>query len=112
MEARELAARQREELNVLESNLKEKYSDFDMKKVTTFLKEIDKKSPGRGDMLFNAEGIELIWKSEFMNANNDDKFDTTNGSGGISKDETELIEKIKQDTANVDDELRLWSRFA
>jgi outer membrane biosynthesis protein TonB len=110
IEERETIARQKEQLSELTETLRTKYQGFDINKVINHLKEIDKKSPGAGNALFTNEGIELVWKSEFANKA-DAEFDDSRGSG-ISKDDSELIEKIKNDTATQEEQYRLFSRFA
>ncbi|MDR0666289.1 MAG: hypothetical protein LBF71_02645 [Campylobacteraceae bacterium] len=112
IEAREAAARQREELNALETDLKAKYDGFEIKKVVSYLQELDKKTPGAGNALFTPKGIELVWKSEFANAKSQEgEFDAARASG-VSSDDVALIEKLKSGSASAEDEYKLFGKFA
>jgi len=109
IEEREAAARQREDLLALESELKAKYPNFEMKKAVDYLKELNKKEPGSGDALFTRKGIEILWKSEFVNS--DGVFDDTRGSGvGLSEDE--LSKRVASGQASLEEERKLFGRFA
>jgi hypothetical protein len=110
LEEREASARQKEELIRFAGEMQAKHSGFDINKVTDYLKELDKKIPGRGTSLFTPEGIEMVWLTKFANSGNSG-FDASRGSG-IGKEESELIEKFKNGTSTYEDELKIFEKYA
>ena len=82
----------------LEMDFKKSYPDFNMKKITDKILEIDEKNPGAGDALLNPVGMENVYLKYFhgkAQEQTDDEFDVARGTGG-GVDRSEMIRRINK----------------
>ncbi|AQW87106.1 hypothetical protein CPIN18021_0259 [Campylobacter pinnipediorum subsp. caledonicus] len=102
---------QERELDEIDKTMKNKYSDFNVRKIIDKILEFDKKDPGFADLYYNPMGFENIYLTHFKDKQvEDDEFDTGRGmAGGISMDER--IEKMNRGEASYDDKLGFYSKF-
>lgn len=102
---------QENELLRLDKEFKKEYADFDIKKVTDKILELDDKNPGIGARLLTHEGIENVYLKYFAGKSESaDEFDTGRAlGGGASIDER--IAAINSGTASVEQELELYAKF-
>ncbi|MGP1532613.1 MAG: hypothetical protein ACTTJF_00950 [Campylobacter sp.] len=90
--------RQAAQLSQMETDFRRSYPDFDMKKITDKILEIDEKNPGAGDMLLNPVGFENVYLKFFhgkAQEQTDDEFDIARGTGG-GVDRSEMMRRINK----------------
>lgn len=90
--------RQAAQLSQMETDFRKSYPDFDMKKITDKILEIDEKNPGAGDMLLNPVGFENVYLKFFhgkAQEQTDDEFDIARGTGG-GVDRSEMMRRINK----------------
>lgn len=105
--------RQAAQLSQMETDFRRSYPDFDMKKVTDKILEIDEKNPGSGDALLNAVGLENVYLKFFhgkAQEQTEDEFDIARGTGG-GVSVKELIGKINKGEASDSEKQAFYSRF-
>lgn len=102
---------QENELLWLDKEFKKEYADFDIKKVTDKILELDDKNPGIGARLLTHEGIENVYLKYFAGKSESaDEFDTGRAlGGGASIDER--IAAINSGTASEEERLELYAKF-
>lgn len=77
--------RQAAQFSQMETDFRKSYPDFDMKKITNKILEIDEKNPGAGDALLNPVGFENVYLKFFhgkAQEQTEDEFDIARGTGG------------------------------
>ena len=90
--------RQAAQLSQMETDFRRSYPDFDMKKITDKILEIDEKNPGAGDMLLNPVGFENVYLKFFhgkAQEQTEDEFDIARGTGG-GVDRSEMMRRINK----------------
>lgn len=105
--------RQSAQMAQLETDFKKSYPDFNMKKITDKILEIDEKNPGAGDMLLNPVGFENVYLKYFhgkAQEQTDDEFDVARGTGGGASVK-ELIGKINKGEASDSERQALYARL-
>ena len=105
--------RQAAQLSQMETDFRRSYPDFDMKKITDKILEIDEKNPGAGDMLLNPVGFENVYLKFFhgkAQEQTDDEFDIARGTGG-GVSVKELIGKINKGEASDSERQALYARL-
>lgn len=105
--------RQAAQLSQMETDFRKSYPDFDMKKITDKILEIDEKNPGAGDMLLNPVGFENVYLKFFhgkAQEQTEDEFDIARGTGG-GVSVKELIGKINKGEASDSEKRAFYSRF-
>ena len=105
--------RQAAQLSQMETDFRRSYPDFDMKKITDKILEIDEKNPGAGDALLNPVGFENVYLKFFhgkAQEQTEDEFDIARGTGG-GVSVKELIGKINKGEASDSEKRAFYSRF-
>ena len=105
--------RQAAQLSQMETDFRRSYPDFDMKKITDKILEIDEKNPGAGDMLLNPVGFENVYLKFFhgkAQEQTEDEFDIARGTGG-GVSVKELIGKINKGEASDSERQALYARL-
>lgn len=105
--------RQTAQLSQMETDFRKSYPDFDMKKITDKILEIDEKNPGAGDALLNPVGFENVYLKFFhgkAQEQTEDEFDIARGTGG-GVSVKELIGKINKGEASDSEKRAFYSRF-
>lgn len=105
--------RQAAQLSQMETDFRKSYPDFDMKKITNKILEIDEKNPGAGDALLNPVGFENVYLKFFhgkTQEQTEDEFDIARGTGG-GVSVKELIGKINKGEASDSEKRAFYSRF-
>lgn len=105
--------RQAAQLSQMETDFRKSYPDFDMKKITDKILEIDEKNPGAGDALLTPVGIENVYLKFFhgkAQEQTEDEFDIARGTGG-GVSIKELISKINKGEASDSEKRAFYSRF-
>jgi len=105
--------RQAAQLSQMETDFRKSYPDFDMKKITNKILEIDEKNPGAGDALLNPVGFENVYLKFFhgkAQEQTEDEFDIARGTGG-GVSVKELIGKINKGEASDSEKRAFYSRF-
>ena len=105
--------RQAAQLSQMETDFRRSYPDFDMKKITDKILEIDEKNPGAGDALLNPVGFENVYLKFFhgkAQEQTEDEFDIARGTGG-GVSVKELIDKINKGEASDSEKRAFYSRF-
>lgn len=105
--------RQAAQLSQMETDFRKSYPDFDMKKITDKILEIDKKNPGAGDALLNPVGFENVYLKFFhgkAQEQTEDEFDIARGTGG-GVSVKELIGKINKGEASDSEKQALYARL-
>lgn len=105
--------RQAAQLSQMETDFRKSYPDFDMKKITDKILEIDKKNPGAGDALLTPVGLENVYLKFFhgkAQEQTEDEFDIARGTGG-GVSVKELIGKINKGEASDSEKRAFYSRF-
>ena len=90
--------RQAAQLSQMETDFRRSYPDFDMKKITDKILEIDEKNPGAGDALLTPVGLENVYLKFFhgkAQEQTDDEFDIARGTGG-GVDRSEMMRRINK----------------
>ena len=90
--------RQAAQLSQMETDFRRSYPDFDMKKITDKILEIDEKNPGAGDALLTPVGIENVYLKYFqgkVQEQTEDEFDIARGTGG-GVDRSEMMRRINK----------------
>lgn len=104
--------RQERALNEITKDLKKEYGDFDMEKVISKLKEMEKENPGSGNKLFNKAGIELVHLKYFANQEAEGEFDGKGGRGTKAPTKQDLIAKINKGEASDDERQSFFAEYA
>lgn len=105
--------RQAAQLSQMETDFRKSYPDFDMKKITDKILEIDEKNPGAGDALLTPVGLENVYLKFFhgkAQEQTEDEFDIARGTGG-GVSVKELIGKINKGEASDSEKRAFYSRF-
>ena len=105
--------RQAAQLSQMETDFKKSYPDFNMKKITDKILEINEKNPGAGDVLLNPVGMENVYLKYFhgkAQEQTDDEFDVARGTGGGASVK-ELIGKINKGEASDSERQALYARL-
>ena len=105
--------RQAAQLSQMETDFRKSYPDFDMKKITDKILEIDEKNPGAGDALLTPVGLENVYLKFFhgkAQEQTEDEFDIARGTGG-GVSVKELIGKINKGEANDSEKQALYARL-
>lgn len=105
--------RQAAQLSQMETDFRKSYPDFDMKKITDKILEIDEKNPGAGDTLLTPVGLENVYLKFFhgkAQEQTEDEFDIARGTGG-GVSVKELIGKINKGEASDSEKRAFYSRF-
>lgn len=105
--------RQAAQLLQMETDFRRSYPDFDMKKITDKILEIDEKNPGAGDALLTPVGLENVYLKFFhgkAQEQTEDEFDIARGTGG-GVSVKELIGKINKGEASDSEKRAFYSRF-
>ena len=105
--------RQAAQLSQMETDFRKSYPDFDMKKITDKILEIDEKNPGAGDALLTPVGLENVYLKFFhgkAQEQTEDEFDIARGTGG-GVSVKELIGKINKGEASDSEKQAFYSRF-
>nr|DAQ98808.1 MAG TPA: hypothetical protein [Caudoviricetes sp.] len=105
--------RQSAQMAQLETDFKKSYPDFNMKKITDKILEIDEKNPGAGDMLLNPVGFENVYLKFFhgkAQEQTEDEFDVARGTGGGASVK-ELVGKINKGEASDSEKQALYARL-
>ena len=90
--------RQAAQLSQMETDFRKSYPDFDMKKITDKILEIDEKNPGSGDALLTPVGLENVYLKFFhgkAQEQMEDEFDIARGTGG-GVDRSEMMRRINK----------------
>ena len=90
--------RQAAQLSQMETDFRKSYPDFDMKKITDKILEIDEKNPGAGDALLTPVGFENVYLKFFhgkAQEQTEDEFDIARGTGG-GVDRSEMMRRINK----------------
>ena len=90
--------RQAAQLSQMETDFRRSYPDFDMKKITDKILEIDEKNPGAGDALLTPVGLENVYLKFFhgkAQEQTEDEFDIARGTGG-GVDRSEMMRRINK----------------
>nr|DAN83683.1 MAG TPA: hypothetical protein [Bacteriophage sp.] len=90
--------RQAAQLSQMETDFRKSYPDFDMKKITDKILEIDEKNPGAGDALLTPVGLENVYLKFFhgkAQEQTEDEFDIARGTGG-GVDRSEMMRRINK----------------
>lgn len=105
--------RQERALNQITKEMKAQYGDgFDMDAIKAKLKEMEDKTPGSGQALFNRQGIELMHLKHFANKGSDDEFDASGGRGSKNLSTDELVLKINKGEASDEERKALYAKYA
>ena len=104
--------RQERALNEITKDLKKEHGDFDMEKVISKLKEMEKENPGSGNKLFNKAGIELVHLKYFANQEAEGEFDGKGGRGTKAPTKQDLIAKINKGEASDDERQSFFAEYA
>lgn len=92
-----LRMQQERTLNELEADMKKRYPDFRLQKVTDKILEIDEKQPGFANRYMNPVGIENIYLKHFAGKDaQDDEFDIGRGMGNGGVDRAEMMRRINK----------------
>ena len=105
--------RQAAQLSQMETDFRKSYPDFDMRKITDKILEIDEKNPGAGDALLTPVGLENVYLKFFhgkAQEQTDDEFDIARGTGG-GVSVKELIGKINKGEASDSERQALYARL-
>lgn len=105
--------RQSAQMAQLEMDFKKSYPDFNMKKITDKILEIDEKNPGAGDALLSPVGMENVYLKYFHGKaleQTDDEFDVARGTGGGASVK-ELVGKINKGEASDSEKQALYARL-
>nr|DAR97783.1 MAG TPA: hypothetical protein [Caudoviricetes sp.] len=105
--------RQAAQLSQMETDFRKSYPDFDMRKITDKILEIDEKNPGAGDALLTPVGLENVYLKFFhgkAQEQTEDEFDIARGTGG-GVSVKELIGKINKGEASDSEKQAFYSRF-
>ena len=105
--------RQAAQLSQMETDFRKSYPDFDMRKITDKILEIDEKNPGAGDALLTPVGLENVYLKFFhgkAQEQTEDEFDIARGTGG-GVSVKELIGKINKGEASDSEKRAFYSRF-
>jgi hypothetical protein len=96
-------------LTQFERDMQKKYGDsFKLDEIVAHLNELEKKTPGAGNALFNFTGLEMVYKAEFANRGNPPSFDKNGRVGGGSENLTELGSRIALGEATASETERYW----
>ena len=90
--------RQAAQLSQMETDFRKSYPDFDMKKITDKILEIDEKNPGADDALLTPVGLENVYLKFFhgkAQEQTEDEFDIARGTGG-GVDRSEMMRRINK----------------
>lgn len=105
--------RQAAQLSQMETDFRKSYPDFDMRKITDKILEIDEKNPGAGDALLTPVGFENVYLKFFhgkAQEQAEDEFDIARGTGG-GVSVKELIGKINKGEASDSERQALYARL-
>ena len=105
--------RQAAQFSQMETDFRKSYPDFDMRKITDKILEIDEKNPGAGDALLTPVGLENVYLKFFhgkAQEQTEDEFDIARGTGG-GVSVKELIGKINKGEASDSEKQAFYSRF-